>query len=495
MKPSLPLELPSDDLIPDIIRGYVSVQGPSSVFGRAAETPPSSSKAYHAKKADREHVRRHLEDLGFKITAESQLGFAVTAKAGAFEELTGGTVEARERLMQAEGGSSRYVTHLDIVGDHQPKTLGVGAVKSKAAKIDGVLLERPRIVMGVFPSPVPLNSPRYHLSLPADVAMGLGATQAQQQGFRGDGVQIVMPDSGWYRHPYFTANSYNVKTPITMVDGTDPSKDPVGHGTGESANIFAVAPGAVLQPIRVSNDSGSLVGAVGGFLKAKELKPQIITNSWGGDGDFPPDGPPDQYQQAMALEIQDAIEAGILVVFSAGNGQFSIEPQVPGVLAAGGVFMSATLDLQASNYASGYKSPWYDGVTVPTVCGLVGLLPRAQYLMLPIPAGCELDSDESQPSDDDPEGDGTGPSDGWALFSGTSAAAPQLAGAAAILLGAKPNLKPAQVIEALSKTAIDITTGRCNPRFNNPATVGFDTATGWGLINVAAALGYAKEKF
>jgi subtilisin family serine protease len=281
-----------------------------------------------------------------------------------------------------------------------------------------------------------------------------------------------------------------------VVPNVSPNGDPIGHGTGESANVFAVAPGARLLPIRASDNGGNLVGAIAGFLKAKELKPQIITCSWGGDSPFPPpDGGPGQADQAFALEIQHAIEAGICVVFSAGNGQFSIEPQVPGVLAAGGVFMNPMLDLSASNYASGYESPFFSGRIVPDVCGLVGMLPRAQYLMLPVPPGCELDEDESKPDSSDPQGDGTTASDGWALFSGTSAAAPQLAGAAAVLLGVNRALKPDQVIEALSKTAIDVTTGNCNPRFNNVAKVGRDLATGFGLVNVAEAVAYVRKNF
>src|SRR5262249_10913275 len=84
----------------------------------------------------------------------------------------------RERLMRAEGGRVRYVTHLDIVGDRQPKTLGVARVKSKAAKIDGVVLERPRVMMAVFPSPIPPNSPRFHLRVPEDVVALLVAAGA-----------------------------------------------------------------------------------------------------------------------------------------------------------------------------------------------------------------------------------------------------------------------------------------------------------------------------
>lgn len=497
MEASLPLEYPSDNPVPESILGYVSVQGPSSVFGDSASPLPDSSEAYHAERSDRDQVRHNLEESGFTIYAESPLGFAVVGNPAAFEDLTGGTVEAKERLMWAEGGRVRYVTHLDIVGDRQPETLSVAYAESEVARIDGVLLERPRIVMEMFPSPIPPNSPKFHLSVPADVSTLLSASEAHRQGFSGDDVLVAMPDSGFFRHPYFIARHYAVKKPIAVVPGTNPNRDPYGHGTGESANVFAVAPGAVLQPIRASNSAGAPVALIGGFLRAKELNPRIITNSWGGDVPFPPKRDPDEFERALALEILDTIERGILVVFSAGNGQFSIEPQVPGVLAAGGVHMSAALESRASDYASGYQSPWFDGVTVPTVCGLVGLQPRAQYIMLPVPPGSPLDVGQSQPSSvpPDPTDDGTAPNDGWALFSGTSAAAPQLAGAAALILSAKPELEPAQVIEALSKTAIDITTGSCHPRFNNTATVGHDLATGRGLVNAAAAVKYAMEEF
>ena len=151
--------------------------------------------------------------------------------------------------------------------------------------------------------------------------------------------------------------------------------------------------------------------------------------------------------------------------------------------------------MRASDYASGYTSPWFDNVVVPTVCGLVGMQPRAQYLMLPVQPGCELDQSESV-FDDGEVGDGTRGTDGWAMFSGTSAAAPQTAGAAALVLSAKPGLKPAQVIEALSKTATDVLVGRSFPQqFNEPAGVGFDHATGWGLVNATAAVEYAKRHF
>ena len=328
-----------------------------------------------------------LEKEGFEIMAESALGYSVAGPPVAFEEITGGRVETVEVLQHAQRERLRYMTFVDVVGNDQPAPLGVASAKSKAARIDGIIIERPRIYTSMFPSAIPPMSSRFHLRLPGDLSIGLSAAQAHRLGFQGEGVEIVMPDTGQYRHPYYLAHGYNLKTAITMVPGTDRSQDPVGHGTGECANIFAVAPACSVQPLRCAKDSGALVAALSGFLKAKELKPKVITCSWGGDGPYPPTGGPDPQEKAFALEIQNAIEEGIVVVFSAGNGQFSIEPQVPGVLAAGGVFMSQTMELQASNYASGYQSPWFPDVIVPTVCGLVGMLPRAQVPDASRPSG------------------------------------------------------------------------------------------------------------
>jgi subtilisin family serine protease len=501
LKAGLPIFTESDNLIPDRIVGYVSVRGAESVFG-ASSAPRAgmyvaakSTKAFHATPTDRKTVREDLEKSGFEILAESPLGFSVVAAPTAYELITGGKIEARERLTLTARRRFEYVTHLDIVGPGQPKTLGVGAVTSPNLKVDGVVLERPRAFRSVFPSPIPPNSPKFHLRLPGDVATLLGANAVHQRGIQGEGVLVAMPDSGWYRHPYFTANGYKANRPIVAVPGTSPNVDPIGHGTGESANMFAMAPRATLQPLRGTDSQGKFVAVLAAFLKAKALSPAIITNSWGGDSDYPPSGPPDEADQSVALEIQDAIERGILVVFSAGNGQFSIEPQVPGVLAAGGVFVDQDGQMQASDYASGYRSPWFDGVIVPTVCGLVGMQPRAQYLMLPVQPRCQLDTEEARP-DSGEDGDGTTESDGWGLFSGTSAAAPQLAGAAALILGAKRGLSPAQVIEALSRTAVDVVTGASFPqRFNQPAGAGRDNATGWGLINASAAVDYALANF
>jgi hypothetical protein len=68
-----------------------------------------------------------------------------------------------------------------------------------------------------------------------------------------------------------------------------------------------------------------------------------------------------------------------------------------------------------------------------------------------------------------------------------------LAGVAALILNARPGLSPAGVKQAMLESAIDVRAGSCHPRFNNPAAVGRDLATGYGLVNAARAVKFALK--
>jgi subtilisin family serine protease len=498
--------------------GYVAVASQSGASVLDGGPPTTASDFYSSPEAF-SAAERAVEAAGLHVVATSRLGLAVYGDPRAFHELTGKKVYRTGRYRRAEAGRRREVTHLDFVGG---AALGVTAGEGE---VDAVILEQPRVALDWSASPVPPPVARYHLRVPDDVAVLLRAVDAHRRGHTGTGISVAMVDTGHAEHPFFGAHGYTISEPKAVVPGTDPRFDPVGHGTGESANLFAVAPGITLQPYRASDEGGRLVGAVAGFMQAKADRPRIITNSWGGDGPLPPTIalPPlarhrvsasrklvmAPYSKAFAAEIRDAVEEKIVVVFAAGNGTFSVEPQVPGVLSAGGVFRSENGSYAASDYTSAYASSFYPRRTIPDLCGLVGQGPRGQYLMLPVPPGCPIDLEEATARGDDP-GDGTAADDGWALFSGTSAAAPQLAGAAALILEAKAKelgltekdlngperpqiLEPAQVVDALVSTADDVRSGSCHPRFNAYARGGWDVATGAGLLNVSAAVDYALK--
>ena len=113
--------------------------------------------------------------------------------------------------------------------------------------------------------------------------------------------------------------------------------------------------------------------------------------------------------------------------------------------------MAENGSIQASSYASGFMSNIYPNRQVPDVCGMVGMSPGAKYIMLPLEPGCTIDVNASGGTH--PNGDETANNDGWAAISGTSAAAPQLAGLAALIKSACSKLTPVQVKDIMKKTA------------------------------------------
>lgn len=77
---------------------------------------------------------------------------------------------------------------------------------------------------------------------------------------------------------------------------------------------------------------------------------------------------------------------------------------------------------------------------------------------------------------------GFGEPDGHPNFFGTSAAAPNIAAAIALIRQAVPGVSPAELVSGLSESAIDVT--------GNRAEIGRDAVTGAGLVDVEATLAF-----
>lgn len=480
----VPSARPSDELRIAVTFKRPGDQTGPTKFG--ARLSSASVASFVPDPLEAELALAELARRGFEVTSRGALTASVRGTREQFES-TFGTKLVAHRIDPVERAqfNSFYFPPPDAPWDPDPAV---------ASLLDDAYIQWPHIYMAKKPaklSPTAPHVPYHHLNVPGDVARLMNATPAHHAGITGKGVRVAMIDSGFaHGHPYFAANSYTSSV-VLAPRATNRLTDLNGHGTGESANVFAVAPGATFIGIKLDNDNDPNRGAsiLEGLQEAIKHAPDVISVSLGYDlraaGNQPSSVLPGSLV-ALEAEIQAAVAAGIVIVFSAGNGHYSFPGQMSEIISAGGTYVDAASAMQASDYSSAFPSRIYSGRTVPDVCGLVGMQPHADYIALPISPGCEIDRDNSAH-------DKTRPNDGWGVFSGTSAAAPQLAGVCALLLQADPSLTPSQVKAVLRSTARDVTVGRASAA-SDPAGVGIeaddgeDGATGAGLVDAYAAV-------
>lgn len=467
----------SNPSVPSLVYAEVSVRsvGGSSLF----ETPSLiTSENVNNFYSDSQLVNTAIDRLrteGFEVLQVGSATISIAAPAEVYERVFGTSIVAEEREVIKELGRETTATFLECPDTSVPGLIDPSG-SSLADVIEGVALNEPVYYFGE--NALPPKKSYWHLNVPADVSLALNADRAHRMNLTGRGIKVVMVDSGWYRHSFFVERGYRSNPVVLGPAAANPERDESGHGTGESANIFAVAPDVNFTMVKIN-----FVNSIGAFNAAVALNPNIISCSWGSSIRR---GPLSAANQALAAAIADAVRRGIIVVFSAGNGHFGFPGQHPDVISAGGVYRDSDGNLQASDYASGFASAVYSGRNVPDVSGLVGMRPKAAYIMLPVEPGDQID--QGLAGSTHPNGDETASDDGWATFSGTSAAAPQLAGICALIKQACSRLTPSQVRDILKRTARDVTKGNCHPNTGaNPAVAGPDLATGHGLADAYLA--------
>ncbi len=255
-----------------------------------------------------------------------------------------------------------------------------------------------------------------------------GVDQLQQEpGWTGEGVLVVIADTGIAEHP-------DLSTPVLFDDVfTDPPEDPQsdgqGHGTHVSGistaigdnqtGVRGVAPDASLAGAKVLNDfgGGTFASVMAGIERAIEWsqteewadRPVVLNMSLGASASG------DRENDPLAQLINEAVTVhGIFVATSAGN-----------------------------------SGPGQGTVGTPAVAEHAAAVAATDHWDTVDPSDDEIASFSSRGDPNGPPGqndkpdiaaggvfvNSTIPGGGYARFSGTSMASPQVAGAAAVLLG------------------------------------------------------------
>jgi subtilisin family serine protease len=293
-------------------------------------------------------------------------------------------------------------------------------------------------------------------------------------------IKVAVIDSGIDgTHPEFVGRVVAARSFV----GGSPFRDDQGHGTfvaGEIAanpfnneGIAGLAFNAQLMIGKVVGADGivSLQAEVAAIHWAVDNGARVINLSLGGVRD-PLDPSLDTYSPLEQAAVEYAYSKGVVVVAAVGNGPQS--PATPWNFAHYPAALPHVIGVSAIRQNGSVpdfsnRDTVYNDIAAPGDA-MFSTIP--QQLVEASPPGCV----------DHPYSD-CGPFE-FRDAIGTSFAAPQVSAAAALLLGQDPTLRPEQVAWLLERSADDATpaTG-CSS-----CTVGRDRFTGWGTLDIEAAL-------
>jgi thermitase len=262
---------------------------------------------------------------------------------------------------------------------------------------------------------------------------------------RGAGMIVAIIDTGISRHPDLTGNlvaGYDFvdddADASDVANGIDDNgnghvDEVYGHGTHIAGIVKLVAPDAKLMPLRVidADGRGLMLDVVQAFAFAINNGAHVINLSLGSDT---PSG-------MLDALIRQAADRGIVVVASAGNLSSDAE-QYP----AAADCVIGVISTDVANGLSSFSSygKWVD-FSAPG---------EAIY--------------------------STYPDNGYAHWSGTSMAAPFVAGQAALMRSVAPSMPLRTLVQAMDISAVDLSKLKLNS--------GYKGALGMGRINIGASV-------
>lgn len=423
--------------------------------------------------ADPAHCRTVLADSG--LTVKEQVGYAANAYFTAAPERTGRRVFAIAAELLARNDVE--YSHPELIRHRARKAIAPQQWHLRATTVAGTRVD------------AHANVEAAHV-----ITRGAGITVAVID----DGVDID--------HPEFAGR---IVAPRDVTAGTDDPRPKDQNGTGPdhgdnhgtacagvavaagSAGASGVAPEAALLPIRLASGLGSQAEARA-FQWAADHGADVISCSWGpADGAwYRPDDPAHQRVVPIPASTRLAVEyaatggrggRGCVIVFAAGNGNEPADND-------GYASHPAVLAVAACN-DTGTRSVYSD-----TGAALAVAFPSNDFAHAPFrhpapltPGIWTVDRrgrsgyNPGDPALGDPAGDYT------ADFGGTSSAAPGVAGTAALVLAANPELTRVQVRDILQRTAdrIDEAGGRYDAAGHSPWY-------GYGRVNARAAVDAAR---
>jgi hypothetical protein len=360
--------------------------------------------------------------------------------------------------------------HVEVLDDFH--ALAVDAAPAQVRAVDGVTWVEPDVVRRLaFDPGDPLASRQWYTAAThAYDAWELLPPLAP--------VRVAVIDSGIdLSHPDLTPRIAAAKS---FVGGS--AQDTRGHGTivagiigaevENATGIAGLAPGAELLIAKVVADNGTIsVEAEAKAIRwAINHGARVINISLGGLRD-PNDPSRDTYSRLEQEAIAYAVRHGAVVVAAVGNADQA--PRTPWRFASYPAALPHVLGVSAlardgTSPAFSNRDAVYNDVAAP-----------GEDIFSTFPRKLTADRPECQDQGYTPCA-----TDQFRPPEGTSFAAPQVTAAAADLLGVRPSLRPEQVIALIERNADDASAAsgcrRCE--------LGRDSLTGWGELDVAAAI-------
>ncbi|MBI4903150.1 MAG: S8 family serine peptidase [Acidobacteria bacterium] len=319
----------------------------------------------------------------------------------------------------------------------------------------------------------------------------------------GKGINITVVDDGLdVKHEDLSGNAYPVNSGYHKnykdgpKDDPSPAKADENHGTAcagliaatgfNNLGVIGVAPEARLMGLRIiGGESGDDDTAEALAWQPGGLVTHVSSNSWGPADDGKATGRMGPLQAAAIEKAATTYRDGLGTVFcvSAGNGRADGDESSYDEF-AGSRFV---IGVGAVN-KKGEPSSYGEGGINVAISALGGESAPPEMIWTTNNAG-----DEAHAKLHEDFETSEAPVHYTDAFNGTSAAAPQVSGAAALLLEANPGLGYRDVKEILMRTATRTGLSGGDDFVTNKAGISFSHSFGAGLLNVAAALDAAKE--